>query len=270
MRPRVLTLTLPIIASVGFALVLTTRVTAQQLHAGEYAAADIQRGSQLFSTRCTVCHGSGGDQVPGVNVLSGQFRRASSDDELAALIKNGIPAAGMPPGNYSAAELTGLVAYLRSASTERPSSEPGTTVRAGDPQKGSMLFHGKAECSNCHRVRGVGGFRGPNLSDIGSVRTEQSLMQSLVDPSSEIIPLNQEIRAVTRTGRTITGRRMNEDTFSIQLILEEQGRLISLMKSDLREITRIKTSAMPSYTDRLTPEERADILAYLRSLKPGQ
>ncbi len=68
-------------------------VTAQQVHVGEYTPADIQRGSQLFSTRCTTCHGDAGDQVPGVSVLSGRFRRASSDEDLAALIC--IPAIGL-------------------------------------------------------------------------------------------------------------------------------------------------------------------------------
>lgn len=191
---------------------LSARSVAQQTHVGEYAAADIQRGAQLFSTRCTSCHGSAGDQVPQVNVLSGRFSRAPSNDDLAALIKNGIPGTAMPPGNYSAAELTGLVAYLRSASGERSGTVAATAVAPGDPQKGSILFHGKAECSTCHRVKGVGGFRGPNLSEIGAIRSDQSLLQSLLTPSAEIIPLNQEIRAVTRTGRTITGRRMNEDT----------------------------------------------------------
>ena len=237
---------------------------------GEDAPADIQRGAQLFSTRCTTCHGNAGDQVPGVSVLSGRFRRASSDEDLAALIKNGIPGTGMPQGNYNADELRSLVAYLRSATADRSGTAAAMRLPFGDLQKGRTAFFGKAECSTCHRVHGVGGFRGPNLSEIGAIRSDQSLLESLLDPRAEIIPLNQEIRAVTRTGRTITGRRMNEDTFSIQLILEEQGRLVSLMKADLREMTAFKSSPMPSYKDRLTAGELADLLAFLRSLKPGE
>jgi len=84
-------------------------LAAAQVHVGEYDPADVQRGSLLFSTRCTTCHGNGGDQVPGVAVLSGRFRRAVSDEDLAGIIGNGLPGTGMPPGNYSAAELTSLV-----------------------------------------------------------------------------------------------------------------------------------------------------------------
>jgi putative heme-binding domain-containing protein len=233
-----------------------------QLHVGEYDPADVQRGALLFSTRCTTCHGNGGDQVPGVALLSGRFRRATSDEDLTTLIRNGIAGTGMPPGNYSAAELTSLVAYLRSTGTA------STAVAMGDAQRGQTLFHGKGACTQCHRVQGVGGFRGPNLSEIGASRSEQSLLQSLVTPSAEVIPLNQEIRAVTRTGRTVVGRRMNEDTYSIQLILDEQGRLVSLLKADLKEMAVSKTSAMPAVGDTLTAGELADLLAYLRSLKP--
>jgi hypothetical protein len=43
--------------------------------------------------------------------------------------------------------------------------------------------------------------------------------------------------------------------------------LVSLLKADLREYTVIKTSPMPSYKDTFTPAERADMLAYLLSLK---
>lgn len=252
-------------SSAVFILLLFTGVrplAAQQVHVGEYPGADVERGRLLFSTRCTTCHGNNGDQVPGVNVLSGRFRRATSDEDLAGIIKSGIPGTAMPQGNYNAEELNGLVAYLRSASAA------ASAVAAGNPQKGRTLFNGRGECTRCHRVGGVGGFKGPNLSDIGAFRSDQSLLQSLLAPSDEIIPLNQEIRAVTRTGRTVIGRRMNEDTHSIQLILEEQGRLVSLLKSDLREMTVTKTSPMPSYKDRLSAEELADVLAYLRSLKP--
>jgi mono/diheme cytochrome c family protein len=64
----------------------------------------------------------------------------------------------------------------------------------------------------------------------------------------------------------VTGRRLNEDTYTV-LLIDAQERLVSLLKADLREYTIIKTSPMPSYKDTLTPAERADLLAYLLSLK---
>ena len=63
----------------------------------------------------------------------------------------------------------------------------------------------------------------------------------------------------------IDGRRLNEDTYSVQLI-DDQERLLSLDKSELREYT-ILTPQLPSYADVFSEEEAADVRAYLRSLK---
>jgi mono/diheme cytochrome c family protein len=74
------------------------------------------------------------------------------------------------------------------------------------------------------------------------------------------------VRIVTKDGTVITGRRLNEDTYSLQII-DDRERLRSLLKSDVREFTIATTSAMPTYKDTLTAEEQADVLAYLLSLK---
>ena len=71
---------------------------------------------------------------------------------------------------------------------------------------------------------------------------------------------------MTRDGRTIRGRRLNEDAYTIQLI-DDQSRLVSLTKADLRSLEVIPTSSMPSYEMTLTADERADLIAYLLSLK---
>lgn len=81
-----------------------------------------------------------------------------------------------------------------------------------------------------------------------------------------MLPLNRSVRAVTRDGKVITGRRLNEDSYTVQLI-DSQERLVSLEKAALREYTVIKTSSMPSYKDTLNPAELDDVVAYLRTLK---
>ena len=64
----------------------------------------------------------------------------------------------------------------------------------------------------------------------------------------------------------ITGRRLNEDTYTVQLI-DEQERLVSLVKANLREYGLVRRTSMPSYRDKLATDELADLLAYLLSLK---
>ena len=104
------------------------------------------------------------------------------------------------------------------------------------------------------------------MSDIGVARSAGSLQRSLVNPTSQMMPINRPVRAVTKDGTVINGRRLNEDTYGLQLI-DDRERLHSLVKADLREFTIAKTSPMPSAKDTLSDAEIADMLAYLLSLK---
>ena len=137
-------------------------------------------------------------------------------------------------------------------------------VKAGDLTRGRALVDSKG-CLRCHRIDGQGSRVAPDLSDIGAVRSAGSLQRSLLDPTSQMMPINRPVRAVTRDGKTITGRRLNEDTYTVQLI-DDQERLLSLTKADLREYTVLTTSTMPAYKD-LSAGELADLLAYLLSLQ---
>jgi len=59
---------------------------------------------------------------------------------------------------------------------------------------------------------------------------------------------------------------MNQDTFTLQMI-DSQDRLRSFALSDLRQHSVLTTSSMPSYKDKLSSQELADVVAYLVSLK---
>src|SRR5205823_5046544 len=109
-------------------------------------------------------------------------------------------------------------------------------------------------------------WQAPDLSNIGAIRTVDALQRSLLDPTASMRPINRPVRAVTRDGRVVTGRRLNEDTYTVQLI-DDRGSLVSLVKGELREYTVAKSSPMPSSKDTLRREELADLLAYLLSLK---
>jgi cytochrome c oxidase cbb3-type subunit III len=231
-----------------------------QEHVGQYSQADVEIGFNLFNANCITCHGANGDSVPGVNLRANQFRRASSDADLNRIIQSGIPGTAMPPGRYNTAELAGLVAYIRSM------REFDTKPATGDATHGQTIFEEKGNCTSCHRVNGKGSRVAPDLTDIGAIRAPEALERSLIDPSAGMLPVNRSIRAVTRDGKVITGRRLNEDTYTVQLI-DSQEKLVSLVKAELREYTVLKTSPMPSFKDKLTARELDDLVAYLRTLK---
>jgi putative heme-binding domain-containing protein len=177
------------------------------------------------------------------------------------LISSGIQGTAMPPNDFSGTELTGLVSYLR---TMRDFDMSAVTL--GDEARGRGLFAGKGACDSCHRVRGEGPRTAPDLTDIGAVRTAANLQASLLDPTASMLPVNRPVRAVMADGTVLNGRRLNEDTYTIQLI-DENERLRSLDKADLRELAAGTTSPMPPATDVLDEQEVADVLTYLLSLK---
>src|SRR5437016_7242916 len=229
--------------------------------AAQYSQADVEAGFNLYNANCITCHGANGDSIPGVNLRTNQFRGAVTDADLNRLIQTGIPGTAMPPGRYTTADLAGLVAYIRSM-RDFDTIAPGR----GDAVHGQTIFEEKGNCTSCHRVNGKGSRVAPDLSDIGAIRSPDTLQRSLIDPTASMLPLNRSIRAVTRDGKVITGRRLNEDTYTVQLI-DANERLVSLVKPDLREYTVLKTSTMPSYKDKLSAAERDDLVAYLRTLK---
>jgi cytochrome c oxidase cbb3-type subunit 3 len=228
---------------------------------GDYTPADIAYGSRIYDAQCTTCHGANGDTVGGVNLRSGTFRNAITDLDLSRVILNGIPGTGMQAFKFDASELAGIVAYLRNMNAVDRGS-----VTLGDPERGRSLVEGKGGCARCHRIGAQGSRVAPDLSDIGALRSAGSLLRSLTDPSSQMMPINRPVRAVLHNGKVVNGRRLNEDTYTVQLI-DDQEKLVSLTKSDLREYTIVTSSPMPSYKTTFTSDELSDVVAYLLSLK---
>ena len=231
------------------------------IHDNQYPDVDIAHGATLYAARCVTCHGAQGDAIGGVNLRSGKFRNAITDTDLARFIRAGSQAAGMPPFPLDNADMAGIVAYLRNMNRF-----DAATVKGGDAARGRAIFDGKGTCRTCHRVGADGSRVGPDLSDIGSIRSPGSIQRSLLDPSSQMMPINRPVRVTKKDGTVINGRRLNEDTYSVQLI-DDRERLHSILKADVREYTIAKTSPMPSYKGTLTSDELADLLGYLVSLK---
>lgn len=236
-------------------------VGAQFPAGGPYSQADMQVGSRVFASQCVVCHGATGNLVAGVDLRSGRFNRASTDSELIQIITGGIKDTAMPAFSFTPAELTGIIAYLRNMRDFNASA-----VAQGSPSRGQTIFEGSGRCATCHRVNGKGPRLAPDLSRVGAVRTADALQRALVDPSSTSQFENRSVRAITRDGRTITGRRLNEDTYTVQLI-DERERLVSLTKADLREYAVIQKPSMPAYKGTLSPQDISDVVAYLLTLK---
>jgi quinoprotein glucose dehydrogenase len=134
----------------------------------------------------------------------------------------------------------------------------------GDIARGKALVE-SSKCLDCHRIADVGSRVGPDLSDIGKLRSPEQLRRAIVAPDDDVLPEHRSVRVVTREGKPVVGRLLNQDAFSIQLIDAEE-QLKSFVKSNLREHAILEKGLMPSYKEQLTPQQLTDMVAYLGSL----
>jgi putative heme-binding domain-containing protein len=121
-------------------------------------------------------------------------------------------------------------------------------------------------CLSCHRVDNMGSYVGPDLSDIGASRSADNIRAALVSPEKDVHPENRSVRLVTKDGKTVTGRILNQDGFSVQII-DSTGQLRSFQKASLREFTIVTANPMPSYADKMSAQDLTDLVHYLSSLK---
>ncbi len=221
---------------------------------------DVFSGEQAFKNYCANCHGAAGNQIANVDLGHGAFRKPYTDDELANIVMKGIPNTPMPATpNMSKEQATQIVAYLRSRASQKDVGAGGDAVR------GQALFAGKGECAACHRINGKGSRLGPELSKIGLVRTSDQLAVSLLDPNSEVQPNNRFYSVTTQAGQQVSGRLLNHDAYTVQL-LDTKEQLRSFNKADLQQEGFIP-SPMPSLRGKFNDKELADLVQYLVSLR---
>ena len=252
------------------ALAVITLATAPRAYA--QSAADVEAGKQLFNGMCVECHGAGGAGGDAPSLNRPRLLHAPTDAALIGILTNGIPNTAMPRiRRFTDNEMQQLVAYVRSIGKVTEEKVPG------DSRKGAEIYRSLG-CAGCHIVNGAGGNLGPDLSDVGYMRSASSLRQSIVDPGaalpkcvlqvpargySEYLPL----RIVTKQGGEVRGIRVNEDAFTIQ-VRDQAGKFYSLRKADLELLEKqIGKSLMPSFASRLKAEELTDLVAYLSSLR---
>jgi cytochrome c oxidase cbb3-type subunit III len=242
-------------------LVAATAALAGLPSAAQHATAfDIEDGRRVYQTSCATCHGPDGNLIAGIDFGRGVFRRPYSNDEIADIILRGIPNQPMPPNpTMTQQQALRVVAYLRSLTEGR------AVAADGDPRRGRAIFEGKGECLDCHRVRGQGSRVGPDLTRIGLLRRAGELERSLLDPAAEVQPENRFYKVTPQNGAPVTGRLLNRDSFTVQLIdMDEELRLFRI--AELRE-HGFEETPMESVRRKLSQQEVADVVSYLASLR---
>jgi PQQ-dependent dehydrogenase (methanol/ethanol family) len=218
----------------------------------------IAAGKKLYLEGCSGCHGPTAEGGRGPNLAQGDQIRGATNRHLVSVITDGVKGSDMPPSGLTGDKVWPLIAYLRNLTAVAFDS-----TAAGDVQSGSALFFGSAGCANCHTIRGRGGFPGPDLSNIGRVRSFRQLRESLVDPDAKIAEGYGGVTVITKSGQTIAGVARDNTNYAIQ-ILDARGDLHRLLKADLREVVLRGGSLMPGdFKQRLSSRDIEDLLAFL-------
>jgi putative heme-binding domain-containing protein len=143
-----------------------------------------------------------------------------------------------------------------------------TSLRRGDVGEGRKLFFGKALCSTCHGILGQGGNFGPDLTNIGEIRSQHDLLEAILYPSASFAREYETAKIVTKaTSYTGVVKEQLPET-----IVVETGPGVSVRVSR-NEITAIETQNVslmpPGLHQQLSTAEMSDLLSYLTSLPDG-
>ncbi|MBA4064574.1 MAG: dehydrogenase [Isosphaera sp.] len=141
-------------------------------------------------------------------------------------------------------------------------------LKPGDVRRGQVVFNStKASCVACHKVGYVGGTAGPDLTKIGGVRTERDLLEAILYPSASFVRSYEPVRVVTTDDRVLNGVLKSESADEV-VIAVAADRDERVPRADIASMAPSAVSLMPGGLDQqLTPQELADLLAFLKACK---
>ncbi len=141
-------------------------------------------------------------------------------------------------------------------------------VSHGDVRRGQLVFaRAKASCTSCHQFGYVGGHIGPDLTHVGGIRSERDLLEAIMFPSASIVRSFEPMQVVTKSGKVYNGL-IHKDAPDEVVLIASATETIHVSRDEIEEMRPSRTSIMPAGLDKqLTPQELADLVAFLRNAK---
>lgn len=207
--------------------------------------------------------------------------------------KNEMPTVWKPPIGLSVDDILAVDTYLQSQGGEpnadalmkspyfeqlkkvAGSQSAATTVAfkpylPGDPEKGKEIFfnpNSKTPCAKCHTVGDKGGKVGPELTNVAGTRDIQYIVESVLEPSAQIVSGYEPFLVMTKDGQMIGGVKKAEDDTSVTLA-DNEGTLHKIPKDKIEKIKQQTKSLMPdNFRELLSVEEFHNLLAFLETLQ---
>jgi putative membrane-bound dehydrogenase-like protein len=165
-----------------------------------------------------------------------------------------------------------LITLLNADSAKQGShiDELVVELKDGDLRRGQLIFNSpKAACASCHTMGYLGGKVGPDLTSIGTVRTERDLLESIIYPSASFVRSYEPYVVTTRAEETFSGV-LKKDAADEVVLATGLGAEVRIARADITEMRPGTLSVMPAGLEQqFSKQELADLLAFLKSTKWG-
>lgn len=231
--------------------------TNQAVTSGPSHGTNSELGRMLFESNCAGCHGldgRGGEKGP--NIATRPEISQRSDDEILAILRQGVASAGMPAfGRLGDEKLEAVVRHLRTLQGLN-----GKTEIAGNADEGRKRFFEKGGCATCHTINGTGGFLGSDLSSYGAVTSVAEMREQIMNHDQ--LPRASKMVVSTRDGSRLSGFARNEDNFSLQLQTVD-GKFHFLDKSEVISMDHSPAASAADADKKLSKSDLDALISYL-------
>jgi putative membrane-bound dehydrogenase-like protein len=142
------------------------------------------------------------------------------------------------------------------------------TLPEGDIRGGQAVFNSpKAACSACHQIGYLGGKVGPNLTGIGTIRTERDLLEAIVYPNASFVRSYEPLAVTTKAGDDLSGV-LRKDAPEEIILATGPNTEVRVPRADVVALRPGTVSVMPGgLEDQLTKQELANLVAFLKVAK---
>jgi putative heme-binding domain-containing protein len=143
-------------------------------------------------------------------------------------------------------------------------------LRGGDIRRGQALFNSpKAACATCHAIGYLGGHIGPDLTSVGTIRTERDLLESIVYPSASFVRSYEPMIVLTKGGEQYNGILRKDAADEVVLVTGPEAEA-RIARPEIAEMRPGSVSLMPAGLDQqLSKQDLADLVAFLKNTKWG-
>jgi putative heme-binding domain-containing protein len=134
----------------------------------------------------------------------------------------------------------------------------------GDVRRGQAVML-RAGCLTCHSIGYNGGRFGPDLTNIGKVRTSRDLIEAIVYPSASLVRGYETLSVTTKSGAVFAGTVARENADEVVLNIAPLVQQ-HVARGEISQMNPINLSLMPQgFGDLLPPQDLADLVEFLRS-----